>query len=269
MWVVQGASRPRIDRIQPTFAVCQEVYEDLPMAQLSDHFDDIMSAGYSVSLFTDWRKGRVSEVWVKRRVEEQPADLTRYGARRASRNLHPIIDLSPENCTEQMGVPGPWFDRLPHFRMGFTPSSGKELQAEYFVPREHAVDAILAVERLRDRITPHLFISEIRTIDADDLWISPCYKQPSVTIHFTWKPEPQAVLAVLPDIQKALEPFGARPHWGKVFTTDPTYLHKQYAALDHFRAFAREMDQHARTEFPLLRGVLRPVRPGRPDGTPR
>ena len=127
-----------------------------------------MSAGYSVSLFTDWQKGRISEVWVKRRVEEKAADLTRYGATLASRNLHPIIELSAENCTEQMGVPGPWFDRLPHFRMGFTPSSGKELQAEYFVPRGNAVDAILAIERLRDRITPHLFISEIRTIDADE-----------------------------------------------------------------------------------------------------
>ena len=125
--------------IRPTFAVSQEVYENLPMAQLAGNFDAIMSAGYSVSLFTDWQEGRISEVWVKRRVEEKAADLTRHGGTRASRNLHPIIELSAENCTEQMGVPGPWFDRLPHFRMGFTPSSGKELQAEYFVPRANAV----------------------------------------------------------------------------------------------------------------------------------
>ena len=113
-----------------------------------------------------------------------------------------------------MGVPGPWFDRLPHFRMGFTPSSGKELQAEYFVPRGNAVDAILAIERLRDRITPHLFISEIRTIDADELWLSPCYKRPSVAIHFTWKPDWDSVRDLLPVIEKELSPNNVRPHWG-------------------------------------------------------
>jgi xylitol oxidase len=110
-----------------------------------------------------------------------------------------------------MGVPGPWFDRLPHFRMGFTPSSGKELQAEYFVPRGNAVDAILAIERLRDRITPHLFISEIRTIDADELWLSPCYKRPSVAIHFTWKPDWESVRDLLPVIEKELSPYNVRP----------------------------------------------------------
>jgi xylitol oxidase len=238
--------------IQPTFAVCQEVYEDLPMAQLSDHFDDIMSAGYSVSLFTDWQKGRVSEVWVKRRVEEQPADLTRYGARRASRNLHPIIDLSSENCTEQMGVPGPWFDRLPHFRMGFTPSSGKELQAEYFVPRGKAVDAMLAIERLRDRISPHLFISEIRSIDADELWLSPCYKRPSVTIHFTWKPEWDSVRELLPVIEKELAPYDVRPHWGKLFTIKPATLQSRYERMGDFKDLARKYDPRGKFRNPFL-----------------
>jgi xylitol oxidase len=162
--------------IEPTFAVRQNVYLDMPMAQVKDHFEDIAAAGYSVSLFTDWQKGRVNEVWVKRRVDTGAtvtADREFYGARAATHNVHPIVELSPENCTEQMGVPGPWFERLPHFRMGFTPSSGKELQSEYFVPRRHAVEAIFAVEGLREHVSPHLMISELRTIDADDLWMSP------------------------------------------------------------------------------------------------
>ena len=120
-----------------------------------------------------------------------------------------------------MGVPGPWYERLPHFRMGFTPSSGKELQSEYFVPRRNAVDAILAVERLRDRVSPHLMISELRTIDADQLWMSPCYKRPSLAIHFTWKPDWESVRELLPMIEKELAPFGVRPHWGKLFTLAP------------------------------------------------
>ena len=120
-----------------------------------------------------------------------------FGAKLATKNLHPIAELSAENCTEQMGVPGPWYERLPHFRMGFTPSAGKELQSEYFVPRQHAVEAILAIERLRDQVSPHLLISEIRTIAADHLWMSPCYQRPSLAIHFTWKQDWPAVSKLL------------------------------------------------------------------------
>lgn len=151
-----------------------------------------MASGYSVSLFTDWQNQTISEVWVKRRVEPgKPIEATPdyFGAKAATKNLHPIAALSAENCTAQLGVPGSWYERLPHFRMGFTPSSGKELQSEYFVSQENAVEAILAIEKLKDRITPLLFISEIRTIAADDLWMSTAYKRPSVAIHFTWKPE--------------------------------------------------------------------------------
>jgi xylitol oxidase len=119
--------------------------------------------------------------------------------------------------------------------MGFMPSSGKELQSEYFVPRHHAVDAILAVSALGEKIGPHLFISEIRTIDADHLWMSPCYKQPSVTIHFTWKQEWPAVSKLLPEIEKELEPFRARPHWGKLFTMKPAVLESRYEKLDEFK----------------------------------
>src|SRR5207248_2154333 len=133
--------------IEPTFMMRQYVYENLPLSEMKEHFDDIQSSGYSVSLFTDWQEQRVNEVWLKTRADASPAfdnPLEFFGAKRATRNLHPIAELSSENCTEQMGVPGPWYERLPHFRMGFTPSAGKELHSEYFVPRQHAVEAILA-----------------------------------------------------------------------------------------------------------------------------
>jgi xylitol oxidase len=167
-------------RVQPSYQMQQYVYEDLPLGKLKDHFDAIESAAYSVSLFTDWQKQRINEVWLKCRMDQKPLFDARtefFGARKATRNLHPIAELSAENCTEQMGVPGPWYDRLPHFKMGFTLSAGKELQSEYFVPRHQAVEAILAVEHLRDQIGPHLLITEIRAIAADELWISPCYKR--------------------------------------------------------------------------------------------
>ena len=200
------------------------MYENLPLAQLADHFESIVSSGYSVSLFTDWQNKRVNEVWIKRRIENGNRPDTQpefFGAKRATRNLHPIAALDAENCTEQLGVPGPSYERLPHFRMGFTPSSGKELQSEYFVSRQDAVEAILAIERLRDRVSPHLMISELRTVDADQLWMSPSYKRPSLAIHFTWKPDWDSVRKVLPVIEKELAPYKARPHWGKLFTINP------------------------------------------------
>lgn len=245
--------------VQPTFAMRQDVYVDLPMSQLAEHFEDIMAGGYSVSLFTDWQARRINEVWVKRIVDRGgAADLGPefFGARRATRNLHPIAELSAENCTEQLGVPGPWFERLPHFRMGFTPSSGKELQSEYFVPRRNAVEAILAVERLRDRVGPHLQISELRTVAADDLWMSPCYERPSLAIHFTWKPAWESVRELLPTIERELSPFGVRPHWGKLFTIDPARLRPRYERLDNFKDLVREHDPRGKFRNEFLARIL-------------
>jgi alditol oxidase len=231
--------------VEPAFTMRQDVYLDLPMAQVREHFEDIVSAGYSVSLFTDWQRGRVNEVWVKRRIdtrEAQTASRDFYGARPATANVHPIVELSAEHCTEQMGVTGPWYERLPHFRMGFTPSSGKELQSEYFVARSSAVDAIGAVERLRDRVSPHLMITELRTIAADDLWMSPCHKRPSLAIHFTWKQDWPAVRKVLPMIERELAPFEVRPHWGKLFTIPSAQLLQRYPMSAAFKQLVADHD---------------------------
>jgi alditol oxidase len=236
-------------KVQPTYQVRQYVYQDLPLRQMQDHFDEIQKMGYSVSLFTDWRGKKISEVWIKSRVGQSPpfaAPQELFGAKLARHNLHPIAGLSAENCTEQMGVPGPWYDRLPHFRMGFTPSAGKELQTEYLLPRRHAVEAILAVERLQEQVSPHLLISEIRTIAADDLWMSTAYQRPSVAIHFTWKPDWPAVRNVLPVIEKELSPFQPRPHWGKLFTMPPAELRSRYEKLDDFRKLAETHDPHGK-----------------------
>jgi xylitol oxidase len=155
---------------------------------------------------------------------------------------HPIREISPENCTPQLGVAGPWHERLPHFRMGYTPSSGEELQSEYFVPRKNGVAALRAMVELRDEITPKLLISEVRTIAADNLWMSPCYRRDCVAIHFTWKPDWPAVQKVLPRIEEKLVPLGARPHWGKLFTMSAAQVVAGYERLGDFRALAEEFD---------------------------
>ncbi|WPP50380.1 D-arabinono-1,4-lactone oxidase [Catalinimonas niigatensis] len=245
--------------IQPTFKMRQEVYLSLPVAQLEEHFDEIMSAGYSVSLFTDWKTDQVNQVWIKRKVDDTKGDAEAefYGARLADRDVHPIIEISAENCTQQMGIAGPWYERMPHFRMDFTPSSGTELQAEYFVPRQHAVAAFQAVQTLKDQIAPLLMISEIRTIAADDFWMSPCYQQDSVAFHFTCEQDWENLQHLLPKIEEALQPYGVRPHWGKMFTMSPDRLASLYPKLTEFRNLVKEYDPQGKfSNAYLQRNIL-------------
>jgi alditol oxidase len=235
--------------VEPTYQMRQVVYENLSMARLEKHLDEIFASGYSVSLFTDWQRHRITQVWIKTRVEPgAPFKIARefFGARPATRKLHPITGHPAESCTEQMGIPGPWYDRLPHFRMNFVPSSGAELQSEYFVPRERGYEAILAVEELQDHVTPHLFVTELRTIDADNLWMSTCYKRPSMTIHFTWKPEWPAVRRVLEMVEEKLAPYDARPHWAKLFTMQPSRLKSFYKKLPDYQALLAQYDPHGK-----------------------
>jgi xylitol oxidase len=224
--------------ILPAFEVRQVVYENLPLAQLENNFDAMQASAYSVSLFTDWQSARINQIWLKQRVSDtapfrpEPEWL---GATLAPEDRHPIAGLSAVNCTKQMGVAGPWHERLPHFRMDYMPSSGEELQSEYLVPRSQAVAAINVVAQWREQIAPLLQICEVRTIAADDLWMSPCYKQACAGIHFTWKKNWEAVRKLLPLIEAQLAPFGARPHWGKLFTMPPERLQSLYNKLPDFR----------------------------------
>ncbi|PKA98607.1 xylitol oxidase [Flavobacteriaceae bacterium MAR_2009_75] len=234
--------------LEDTFEVQQDVFLNLPLESVTSNFEEIMSSGYSVSLFTDWQDNKVSEVWVKRKVSQEMAELGKnfYGATPAKKNIHPIVKLDAVNCTEQMGVPGPWYDRLPHFKMGFTPSAGEELQSEYFVPREYAVEALLAIEKMKGELFPHILISEIRSIAADNFWMSPCYKQDCIAIHTTWKQKPKEVMALLPKFEKALAPFNTKPHWGKLFTLDPETLQSRYEKHSDFVALAKKYDSEGK-----------------------
>lgn len=229
----------------PSFEVSQYVYEHLPFQQVEQHLDDIFSSAYSVSLFTDWKQDGFNKVWLKQLDAEFTPDQARpdiYGARPALANLHPLPGLEAIHCTEQMGVPGPWFDRLPHFRLDFTPSSGSELQSEYLVPRQYALEALKAVRNMRETLAPLLHANEIRSIAKDTLWLSPCYQQDAIGIHLTWKDNWEAVQQVLPQLEAALEPFQARPHWGKVFMMPKERVQSFYEKLPEFRQLLEKYD---------------------------
>lgn len=244
--------------MEPAYSMQQYVYEDMPAAELYENFDEIMSGAYSVSLFPDWQGDVVNQVWFKHRTglmggksgevgaEPEPVDLGLpqeiYGAKAASAHVHPVPDISAEGLTLQMGMPGAWHDRLHHFQIDSTPASGDELQTEYFVPRAHAVPALRAVEGLRDRFRSMLWVSEIRSVAADRLWLSQSYGTPTIGIHFSWRKNWPAVREVLPLVEEALAPFEVRPHWGKLFSMPPGQVQAAYPKMEDFRELLRSTD---------------------------
>ncbi|TQJ34591.1 D-arabinono-1,4-lactone oxidase [Arthrobacter sp. SLBN-122] len=241
--------------VRPSFRMRQRVLEDLPWDNALADFSTIVSSAYSVSLFTDYAGDRINQVWLKALDEEQPlANL--FGATAALNPRHPLPDMSAENCTAQLDEPGLWLDRLPHFRHEFTPSNGDELQSEFILPLEHAPAALQAVRGLADQLAPLLFVSEIRTGAADEFWLSPFYRQQSVALHFTWKPLQPEVEAFLPVLEEALRPFGARPHWGKLFTPEGHDWETLYPRFADFRSFAASHDPDGKFRNALLDGIL-------------
>ena len=226
-------------RVQPAFDVATTVHLGLEWDSLLGEFDAITSAAYSVSVFTDF--DQTVQVWAKARVGDA-ARTDFFGARPAEAPTHMLRGTGIDNLTEQLGVAGSWHERLPHFKAGVTPSDGDELQSEYFVPAEHGAAALAALRPMADKMAPLLHIGEIRTIAADDLWLSPAHGADSVAFHFTWRPAQASVERLLPDVEAALEPFGGRPHWGKLFTTEPADLDLLYPKLADFRSLARRFD---------------------------
>ncbi|WP_028047362.1 D-arabinono-1,4-lactone oxidase [Cellulomonas sp. URHE0023] len=229
--------------IEHTYEVAQEVHEELPWEAALANLDEVTSSAGSVSLFTDWRGSSIQQVWRKTRVSpsfEPRADF--HGATPATAQRHPLPGIDPVHTTAQLASAGPWHERLPHFRLDFTPSNGAELQSEYLVPRSSAVDALQAVRALSDQIAPLLQVSEIRTIAGDDLWLSTASGGDRVGIHFTWHPKETLVAALLPTIEAALAPFEARPHWGKLFADDDRSLARLYPRWDDFRSLVARTD---------------------------
>ena len=226
-----------------TFDVAQAIFLDLPFENLLHHFEAIMGAGYSVSAFTMWGDLLVDQLWVKSRVDIDtlPGDEL-FSANHATRKFHPLEGASTKSATEQLGRVGSWHERLPHFKLDFTPSFGDELQSEYFVDTEDAVVALQAVYALRKEIAPLLLVSELRTIAADDNWLSEAYGRDSLAIHFTWKPDVAGVRAFLPTLEAALAPFNARPHWGKLFTDENFDFHALYPQFAPWLTYREGLD---------------------------
>ncbi|WP_327685548.1 FAD-binding protein [Streptomyces sp. NBC_00467] len=241
--------------LEPAFEVSQHVFTDLPLAELD--FEAVSSAAYSVSLFTDWRASRFTQAWFKRRSDGPPLDVPGVSSSAAAtEHLHPVPGMPAVHCTPQLGAPGPWHERLPHFRAEFIPSSGAELQSEYLLPRADALAALRQLDSVRTALAPVLQICEVRTVAADTQWLSPAEGRDTVAFHFTWVPDTAAVLPVVALVEERLSPFAPRPHWGKVFGVPPTELRARYPHVGDFAALAERLDPAGTFRNAFVRGCL-------------
>lgn len=240
--------------IEPTFAVSQRVFTGLGWEAFAANVDAVTGSAYSVSLFTHWGDDGFFQVWCKSRGGTGPT--TMFGATPATRTLH-MLDGSPtEAVSAQLGRPGPWLDRLAHFRMEFTPSRGAELQSEYLLPRPALLDAVEHLRALGPRLAPVLQSCELRTVAADDLWLSSSYGHDVVGVHFTWVRDVGAVYALLPAIEQVLLPLGARPHWGKCFVTSAADLAAVNPRLGDFARLRDRLDPQRTFDNAFLTRVL-------------
>lgn len=223
---------------EPAYDIRQDVWLDTPLDTAVERLPEILGSAYSVSLFTSLRRDVVDAAWVKSRPDLAGApDGSRWGARRATHAVHPIVGQDAGSTTQQLGVPGPWHERLPHFRLGYTPSNGREQQSEWLVPREHGAAALEAVRGID--FGPVLQVAEIRSIAADELWLSPCRGRARVGLHFTWVDDDRLVGRAVAAVEDALSPYDPRPHWGKVFTRVPI---ETSSRLADFRRLAARHD---------------------------
>ncbi|MCO8271053.1 FAD-binding protein [Actinoplanes sp. TRM 88003] len=239
--------------VQPAFELRQYVYDNVPRASVEQHLHEMLADGYSVSLFTNWTSLDISHAWLKR---TEPMSGDWYGARPADGPRHPVPGMPAVNSTEQGGVPGPWHQRMPHFRMEFTPSSGEELQSEYHVARTDGLAAIDAVASIRERVAPVLQVCEVRTIKGDDLWLSPNYQRDSIALHFTWIADADAVTPVVAELEQRLAPLSPRAHLGKVFTQAPSTIRDGYERFGDFERLVRRYDPAGTFRNPWLADIL-------------
>jgi len=229
--------------VEPAFEISQVVHEGLRWDTFLGAVDEVLGAAYSVSVFTHWTGEEVGQVWVKSR-DAAPVEIA--GARPATEQRHMIAGMGVENTTAQLGAAGPWHERLPHFRMGFLPSAGEELQTEYYVAFERAGEALSAVRALGELFGETLLVTELRTVRADEQWLSGAYGTDVLALHFTWRRDPERVLPLVARLEEALLPLHARPHWGKVFGARADVLAPAFARWDDFHALAGRMDPEGR-----------------------
>jgi xylitol oxidase len=241
--------------IAPAFSMQQEVYEFVPTDLMEANFDAITSAAYSVSFFTEWKPESVNQIWLKRRLADSNGlalEPTFFGGKLAAARIAPVAGSPSDHCNDQEGIVGSWNERLTHFRLDHIVDWPDELQSEYFVPREHAIPAMRLLIDLQPQYDSFTKISELRTVAADRLWLSPSYEQPIVCLHFSWRKRWDEISKFLPILEAGLAPYRARPHWGKLFIMSPAHVQSLYPRMGDFRDLLQRYDPTGKFRNPFI-----------------
>jgi xylitol oxidase len=230
--------------IEPSYDMRQDAFAGLPWTTALANFYSIMAAADSVSILSKWSGDTVDRVWLKTRLSGSNAGVaapTLAGAVVTTQTL----EFDTEDATHLLtpfGVPGPWHERLPHYKADVAVSPSEQIQSEYMVARNMAVSALTRLRAMGERMDPHLYATEVRTVASDALWLSPTYGHDCVGIHFTWKRNFEAVHALTAEIEEMLLPLGARPHWGKMIHAPAAKLAPLYPHFADFRKLVQDFD---------------------------
>jgi xylitol oxidase len=232
--------------IKPTFNLRQDSFVALPWDRLLADFDAISSCAFSVSIMTKWSGAAADRIWLKTRLGTTPLEelpIAHLGLTPGPAYAEAVEGDDPATRLNPFGgLPGPWSERLAHFRPDALPGAAEQIQSEYMIARPQLAKAVDVVRRMGKRIDALLHVTEIRTMAADRLWLSPAYDQESVALHFTWVKQPEPVDAITRELEAALIQLGARPHWGKLIHADAAALAPLYPRLADFRACAARYD---------------------------
>ena len=115
-------------------------------------------------------------------------------------------------------------------------------ELEYAVPVEHGKEAVRAVRRLMMEEFPEaIYPIEYRFTAGDDAWMSPFYRQDSVTVSVSGEPGTD-YWPYLRAVDRILRGFGSRPHWGKLHFLTGEDVSALYPRAEDFRALRRRLD---------------------------
>jgi len=248
-------------QLQPIFYIAQAVYKTLPLIQLKENFNQIMSAGYCVNFFTNWVNPRqIDQIWVKKLVLDKEKEIIfepeLFGAQIYTEQVNVYDAGAPDECTVQLGKTGVWYERLVLFNVGLAPLTKSELQSEYFISLEYAYEVLNSISEIHHIISPYLQQTEIRTVAADDLWMSPCYKKSVICFHTTWKYDYDNVIKCIQLMEEKLSPFNPIPHWGKLFTLQPSAIQKCYPKLNEWKQLVEKYDPNGKFRNEFLTSLL-------------
>lgn len=234
-------------RIIESFSMKQFVYENISISSVAKNFDEIFNSAYSVSYFGSWAENTTGQIWMKFLDQAEFPHLSpeAFGGNLANSNQHPVKINDPSPCTEQMGVTGKWLYRLPHFKLDSSAASGDEVQTEYLVDRNYVNEYIAGLSAIGNEISPRVYATEIRTMAADDLWLSGAYARDTVGFHFTWK-KSKELASFLPKIEEVLGKHQGRPHWGKLFSTSKEQIITRYPRYQDFKNLLNRYDSNGK-----------------------